>query len=950
MWIVILLLLMLPTGEQVPVAQGRRVDADRQTPGRDVRRAIRKPPGLTREPRPGFPREKLHGRWVGQDGTDRVGPRSEPGPSDVQDIHLTLDGIPPGRSIAWVLIRGLGADEWQYNGSPGPWRAEIDHEPGSRTADIYIEPARVEKGRRFDLIVRYNDRTETSLSIEGKAASPMLRPPGVKMEASWLGWSLEDRVGNQTAVGPDGLPDARIALRGLSTRSPIEAVAIIGPFDLRWESGVNPHGYPHAELSHESQAGHWMLSFQPDPRLEGRNVRVWVRYREGLVDSTELTVGRMSPSLSLPIEPIEEPSSLEVNSQWLGQESPGGKQGGLVGVRVSGIPAGRTIVEAALGDGVRGAWRMWEEARTPGSSEPRASDLHVRETGRPGEVELWFTPYRDLTGSRLALWTRLDDRMTCLASFSGGPCDLALRSERPSVTQTRLKPGDDIQEMVRKFGTVQLKSGEYRLDRPLVLDRPVRVVGEPGTRLVFSQRSESAAWTTAIKIHRGNTSLENLTIRFEGSIRWDEKVSYGPAVIGSTDERDTAFHEPKANVSLIGLDLECPESTGKEAWNEAMRLVRFMNVHGGRIAGNSLRGGMVEFERGPWIIEDNVSRGCLPGTYSHAVFAGHHTSDLQLQRNRVQPASNSGKTWRFLVLTGSGVNDTIADNAIEGIGPRELDTIPSMNAPEVFLTEAYKLKFEGRPSLIAPGGRFVRIPRPQGDAVQPGDAVAILAGPGVGTFRRVVLRIEPTLLLLDEPISPSVEAISIASGFIDTRFERNRVDVRGSSSAIPIVLVGNHFGTQVRGNQLLGGKMPFKLTAAPTEQPVRWGWSHAPFLMGLIEDNQWSGAIEPGRIAVEHSAAIQSNRGRTYLSIQIGHNDSGNRESVSTDRRHALQLGEPGCLDPGELLALPYARRGAADRLSKEPFWVRVERATVSDRPVTSRTISWGQEASGRDR
>src|SRR5689334_18378165 len=83
---------------------------------------------------------RLTARWLGQDGADRVGPRSDPGPSDVQDIHIRLDGLPPGRAVKHLVIRGQGGDEWQFNGPYGPYRAELVREPRSPRADLYLEP------------------------------------------------------------------------------------------------------------------------------------------------------------------------------------------------------------------------------------------------------------------------------------------------------------------------------------------------------------------------------------------------------------------------------------------------------------------------------------------------------------------------------------------------------------------------------------------------------------------------------------------------------------------------------------------------------------------------------------------------------------------------------------------------------------------------------------------
>ena len=64
--------------------------------------------------------------WIGQDGVDRVGRASTPGPDGVQDIDVALAGLPTNVSIVRADIIGYGGGEWEYNGPPGgPWAAAL---------------------------------------------------------------------------------------------------------------------------------------------------------------------------------------------------------------------------------------------------------------------------------------------------------------------------------------------------------------------------------------------------------------------------------------------------------------------------------------------------------------------------------------------------------------------------------------------------------------------------------------------------------------------------------------------------------------------------------------------------------------------------------------------------------------------------------------------------------
>ena len=52
-----------------------------------------------------------------------------------------------------------------------------------------------------------------------------------------------------------------------------------------------------------------------------------------------------------------------------------------------------------------------------------------------------------------------------------------------------------------------------------------------------------------------------------------------------------------------------------------------------------------------------------------------------------------------------------------------------------------------------------------------------------------------------------------------------------------------------------------------------WGWSHAPFLGAVIEDNTLEDAAGGTILGVEHSARdIKSNKGRTYMTIALNRN------------------------------------------------------------------------------
>ncbi len=405
-----------------------------------------------------------------------------------------------------------------------------------------------------------------------------------------------------------------------------------------------------------------------------------------------------------------------------------------------------------------------------------------------------------------------------------------------------------------------------------MLNRPATLTSSGGATLLFSQDAGDSPWTTALKVRCSNTTVEGLTVRFEGPIRWNQDVSYGPAVVGFTDSFEPDYNDLPTNVVFKDLDLEVPPAADPGKWVEALRLYRLVGGASGAIVGNRLRGGPIEFFHGPWRFENNEFRGTPPGTYSHGFLIGHYTHDLVIRSNRTSSPPPSGKTWRFLVLTNASQFDRVEHNVVEGIGSREGDTIPWINAPEVILTEGYSLKYEGKVMAASADGKVLRIGRPQGSEIQPGDIVAVLNGPAAGTWRRVLHVLDPTAVLVDKAVPKESDIVSVCQGFVSEVFEGNRIDLRGGRRSDCFSLAGDHFGTRVVGNHLLGGGLAWRLLACATEHPMIWGWSHAPFLGAVVERNILEDNEQGGIVGVEHYASHKTNKGRTYMSIELRDN------------------------------------------------------------------------------
>ena len=277
---------------------------------------------------------------------------------------------------------------------------------------------------------------------------------------------------------------------------------------------------------------------------------------------------------------------------------------------------------------------------------------------------------------------------------------------------------------------------------------------------------------------------------------------------------------------------------------------------------------------------------------------------------------------------------------IEGLGWREGDLIPWSNEGEIILTESYHIKYEGGIMNLSEDGRVLRIGQPQSTAARAGDVVSLLQGPAAGEWRRIVQTIDPTTYLVDRPIPAHTSVVSISAGFVGESFAENRIDMRGGRKVGGLVFVGNHFGTRVVKNHVLGGGEVFKLAACPSETPMIWGWTHAPYLGGLIEANILEDCEGGGSLGVEHSPHIKSNEGRTYMTVRLENNVV--RWSEPFLRGLALQKKTPAGLtigyapshDPGELVVAGKGNRLEAPTSEDTLTTLVIEAARYNSRRI----------------
>ena len=852
----------------------------------------------------------IRGRWLGQDRHDYCGEvGSTVAPNGVQDIHVAVFGLPPRRKIVKVTINGHGADEWRYGDQKNQFAAVMFRKPNATTADLFFEPFHAETGREFSIKIKFDNNEVVEFYVKGGKADPTVRMQDAAMHAQWIGQTRDDYAGLGPSVGPDGFQDASIALTKLSRNDRVKSI-LIESTTTRWTFGLNPEGNHNAELVlSEKDPTQGRLYFQPETDLAGRKLALTLQYESGKGDRAIVMAGRVEPRLAVPTSALPKWVELPIQGRWFGQDGHDVVGRGDVHIQLFGIPRNKVVAAAVLGDSVRKTWVYRSETNLAFESEEGALPMAYRPSPDRTQADLYFPPYRNEAGNTLTLRLIFLDGDVAFIRIAAKECDPAKRAPSVAAKEVTARPGDDLNRLANTYGTVRIAKGNYRLNAPLVLKNPVKILGEPGVTLEFSQDASQSPWTTVIKFHSGGTTLEGFAIRFATPIRWRKEVSWGPAVIGSTDSFDTEGAGPKAHVAFVNLDIETPSQVVKPGtWEEVPKLFRLVDVEGGTIAGNKLRGGVTEFFGGPWKMENNEHRGTPPGTFTPTIFAGHDTFDLVLRGNRAKPDGPSGKTWRFLVLTNNGHGDLVEGNTIEGVGPRDDDAIPSANAPEIILTESYQIRFEGKPAAISADGKLVKLPRLRSEPPRTGDVVSVVAGKGAGAVRRVAQRIEADVVLLDAPLPNGADALVVSPGFVNEVFDKNVIDAQGGTEAAGFILAGNHFNTKLVHNTIRGAGDAFQLTAFPTESPGIWGWSHAPFMNVLVEGNLWEDSARGGTIGVMHSKHTKTTRGRLYLTATLVDNTiSWTKEFLAKQRASSasqplvgLTLGFEGSVDPAE--------------------------------------------------
>ena len=358
----------------------------------------------------------------------------------------------------------------------------------------------------------------------------------------WVGQDGQDRTGAGPNVGPDGFEDAHLTLAKLSPKAEIKSVEVAGPGRPGLARRAEPQGARRRRVrppGRRPDPGRPLFQPRPRPRRPVAQGDHHLRRRPGRRRHRrrrQVQPGQGHAPAARPGAGRQPRRPPDGSGQDGVEASPGD-----VHVALGGPRRGRQIVAAALSDGVVGTWVFKPDDQVRVRRRLRRRPAQ-RPAGRPDErADLVFPPIRDESGATMTLRLARPDRPRGGRSASPAaratpagraPAAAAGSVDRPAGRRPE-RPGRPVRD-----GHASSK-GTYPLARPAGpgpagpdrrragRDAAVRPGGRPAPLDGRDQGPRRAR-------RRWRASRSGSP----GPVRWDREVGFGPAVIGTTDDRD----------------------------------------------------------------------------------------------------------------------------------------------------------------------------------------------------------------------------------------------------------------------------------------------------------------------------------------------------------------------------------------------------------------------------
>ncbi len=113
----------------------------------------------------------------------------------------------------------------------------------------------------------------------------------------------------------------------------------------------------------------------------------------------------------------------------------------------------------------------------------------------------------------------------------------------------------------------------------------------------------------------------------------------------------------------------------------------------------------------------------------------------------------------------------------------------------------------------------------------------------------------------------------------------------------------------VKNNEVNGAGTAFAISAFASETPGVWGWSHVPAFGVTFAGNRIANSPRSAHLNVFHNEYNKLNKGRVYMTVTVQNNEVIWSDAFLKSRPRdpktplaGITFGEPGSIDPGELI------------------------------------------------
>ncbi len=815
-------------------------------------------------------------QWIGQDGTDLVGPNTSVGPDGVQDIHLHLTGLTTSGNptIQSIVITSPCGFEWEYNNGdlPSGWANAEFFYPASDPSDesegdLYINP-----------IVDSNLNSSGQL-LYSSTGTPitLLNGDALNLTVNYLlnGDSLTD-TGSTTV---ENLADRPLMMPATPTPANVQLGTMTVTNDGQGNNPYGQRGWVHLSVcgltgaaiysaTLSDQAGYTWYDPSHDPT--GGHETLYV------VEDT----GNTSAELYFP--PVRDetdcPSGVSVATDMT-----------LRVTYASGTTAPQYVTQFP-GE----AWNTMD----------LANPLNQSQVNNPYVIP------SNATNTVMA-----NELINALYNQGIGDGEYDVIELPANATITLTQPLD-IRHSVQIIG----QNATLKFQASWPSSTPGAIYLDPAT-----------SFSTDYLV-----DFENFNIEFDPSFQntWydPENEQNGPhAVLNLADPNASPVYLELSGMSITSPPSRDPEPTGTINYGDvyigepATQLVLTTSAEGWTQAGGSItnctfQGGTVALTFGPWNVTCNTDLGAPANTYSLGAFSVHSPHDVTFANNQVSQSNSAGYEARLINFRGSTYNDIVNNNTFSGGFPGNQCTYNTGNnpgysyggflsAPEIILVENYGEIYEGSVGAISDDGWLLVLPTPS-SSVNSRDP--ILPGEGTGSIVSIMnttnsngsantlagewfpiaqqVSVSPPEFLMQSPLPAGSYTISIASASVGDQYTYNTINT-GSNPCTAIQLPGNQFGTQVLHNTIIqGGGYVYPwyaiailleviytdvAAAAPTPTypyPLETTWTRVPDLGVTIAYNTIENSPGGIEIDVDHGPQINASTGRLYLKAIVDDN------------------------------------------------------------------------------